>query len=1007
MSSTSVREKTLPSIKNAPLVGLAEGNAQFSNYQLAALPRRVRDFLFMLALTGIPTTVAYWTLMSTYGARKNAKVILPGKDIEGYITIKDPELKKTLQREEQDPYAGPLARSLETLQNNKLVNVCNKLELKPTDRLLDVGCGCGTLVAYAAKNFGCDATGVPADKARILRCDYREISHGQGIYDKIVSLEMAEASLAFDCLAYDSEDVGHEDDECKEEIEEEPLSNELVPRITHHHSQLLESPGRQLRNVCKTPYHVLDAPDLAEDFYLNLVVDWSSRNILGVGLASCVYLWTAHNAAVNRLCNLSDSNDSISSVSWGSTLAVGTISSRLHAHTRIGAIARNAHVLFSGSHDRHRHRDVREVTSRPLKRHSGHRQKVCGLKGVAATSPAVETTTRCAYGISRDPGGATTLGGAARNVGPTPGAASGSGAGGDAPLWKFHEHTAAVKALALDPHVSGVLATGGGTQDKHIRFWNTISGVQSDIVADIFRARLDPRFFVHHRAKPDLHLKVSHAQHGRLAHRAHQPHPVPFHEPIVTGAGDETLRFWNAFPKREVGERDAESRLDYGRLIHISKSNRDDSNELTTTADVAMTALEPEKSSAEAPVPSSSSVLDLEDTITKKDAKQNSNLPYADPRELLPYVDFGASRFIVTNPENRVCVVGLCVTAMGKQLYLTDLSLAAPLHTASLPASDGVLHSCTSEDVPLADLFGCAKKLTIYSMISDPPAPQREDAARVPDPRGALLGDDVNDALAGAGNGNDNDNAEEDAAPGTGETKKKKKKKKPKKKEPEQSDPPRTRLFKFFSDGIYPEGENQHYKDECLVLRASLTAINPHLRQQRLTDDLGGEALRRVAPGRGSGDDIPEYPQGRGRAVFNLCARARARPSARACRILDLAFTLSLDPNYENLIKAAKATTDTTGIRVNLRAVRSLAIQASEAKEETCVDTNSTINSLASNLNKEHWRASRAAPRYVLDGIGRDRTGKRIEPEVRVLEVYEEMDADERDGAQDERRRRL
>lgn len=47
---------------------------------------------------------------------------------------------------------------------------------------------------------------------------------------------------------------------------------------------------------------------------------------------------------------------------------------------------------------------------------------------------------------------------------------------GDSPVFKFHEHTAAVKALAWDPHVSGVLATGGGTQDGHIRFWNTSTG---------------------------------------------------------------------------------------------------------------------------------------------------------------------------------------------------------------------------------------------------------------------------------------------------------------------------------------------------------------------------------------------------------------------------------------------------------------------------------------------------------------------------------------------------
>ncbi|KAJ7035923.1 sphingolipid C9-methyltransferase [Mycena alexandri] len=315
MSSTSVRPTSLASIKNAPLVGLAEGNGQFSNYQLAALVLVVpyivksclplisrggfKTYLFMLVLTGVPTTVAYWTLMSTYGARKNDKVILPGKDIEEYITINDPGLKKLYygknkipmqvfhdayfegkadfngdvleimeqrhdwakftftpalfrhvlleflpelivhskgQDEEQvrdhydrgdDFYSwflGPRMiytsgvvlspdtfESLETLQDNKLAIVCNKLDLKPTDRLLDVGCGWGTLVAYAAKNFGCDVTGVtlgknqtkfgteriaqngvPADKARILCCDYREIPHGKGIYDKIVSLEMAE-----------------------------------------------------------------------------------------------------------------------------------------------------------------------------------------------------------------------------------------------------------------------------------------------------------------------------------------------------------------------------------------------------------------------------------------------------------------------------------------------------------------------------------------------------------------------------------------------------------------------------------------------------------------------------------------------------------------------------------------------------------------------------------------------------------------------------------------------
>ena len=43
----------------------------------------------------------------------------------------------------------------------------------------------------------------------------------------------------------------------------------------------------------------------------------------------------------------------------------------------------------------------------------------------------------------------------------------------DRPLVKFSEHNAAVKAIAWSPHQNGLLATGGGTEDRCIRFWNT------------------------------------------------------------------------------------------------------------------------------------------------------------------------------------------------------------------------------------------------------------------------------------------------------------------------------------------------------------------------------------------------------------------------------------------------------------------------------------------------------------------------------------------------------
>jgi methionyl aminopeptidase len=49
-----------------------------------------------------------------------------------------------------------------------------------------------------------------------------------------------------------------------------------------------------------------------------------------------------------------------------------------------------------------------------------------------------------------------------------------------------------------------------------------------------------------------------------------------------------------------------------------------------------------------------------------------------------------------------------------------------------------------------------------------------------------------------------------------GDAKKKKKKKKPKKKKAEQSEPPRVGLSKLFPSGVYPTGEIQEYKDECV-----------------------------------------------------------------------------------------------------------------------------------------------------------------------------------------------
>lgn len=101
--------------------------------------------------------------------------------------------------------------SLEQLQDNKLAIVCEKIGLKQGERLLDIGCGWGTLARFASANYGAKATGVtlgrnqtawgnnamrkvgvPEEQSNILCMDYRDIPVPEGGYHKITCLEMAE-----------------------------------------------------------------------------------------------------------------------------------------------------------------------------------------------------------------------------------------------------------------------------------------------------------------------------------------------------------------------------------------------------------------------------------------------------------------------------------------------------------------------------------------------------------------------------------------------------------------------------------------------------------------------------------------------------------------------------------------------------------------------------------------------------------------------------------------------
>lgn len=100
------------------------------------------------------------------------------------------------------------SESLEKAQINKINAIIGKLELKSSDRVLEIGCGWGSFAIEAVKQTGCHVTGITLskkqleyakkqvkeagleDKIDLLLCDYR---HVEGTFDKIVSIEMFEA----------------------------------------------------------------------------------------------------------------------------------------------------------------------------------------------------------------------------------------------------------------------------------------------------------------------------------------------------------------------------------------------------------------------------------------------------------------------------------------------------------------------------------------------------------------------------------------------------------------------------------------------------------------------------------------------------------------------------------------------------------------------------------------------------------------------------------------------
>jgi cell division cycle 20, cofactor of APC complex len=223
------------------------------------------------------------------------------------------------------------------------------------------------------------------------------------------------------------------------------------------------------RRIQSAPERVLDAPGLVDDYYLNLL-DWSSGNQVAIGLERNVYVWSADSGTVS--CLLETAPDTyISSVKWsgdGAYVGVGLGSGEVQIwdveegtklrsmfghETRVGVMGWNKHTLSTGARSglvfNH---DVR-IAQHKVAELVSHTAEVCGLEW---RSDGAQLAT----------GGNDNLVSIwdARSLA--------------APKFAKKNHRAAIKALSWCPWQLNLLATGGGSQDRHIHFWNTTTGAR-------------------------------------------------------------------------------------------------------------------------------------------------------------------------------------------------------------------------------------------------------------------------------------------------------------------------------------------------------------------------------------------------------------------------------------------------------------------------------------------------------------------------------------------------
>ncbi|XP_045157093.2 cell division cycle protein 20 homolog [Mercenaria mercenaria] len=319
----------------------------------------------------------------------------------------------------------------------------------------------------------------------------------------------------------------------------------------------------RVRRIPTSPECIMDMPGLRDDFYTNLL-DWSDRNLIAVALFQSAYVWNADSKDCQRIeIHFPEPNFYISALSWSQREKLLAISDNdgelticdvekmqskrkfvpLRQKCSVGALQWTDFGIISGNRKGEiTLHDDRCKDSSAMKYMNGHHLKeVCGLRLAPGTSYL----------------------------------ASG-GDDGHVNVWDLRmmqncknikAHTACVKALAWCPWRQGVIATGGGSNDGHIRLWYAHTGEQlgetftksqicgllwSEEYNELVSALGSPTpekndLIVWNMKKFEFEAVAKLRQHiARPLHIALSPDKTT----IASAGADEALCLWNTFPRR-------------------------------------------------------------------------------------------------------------------------------------------------------------------------------------------------------------------------------------------------------------------------------------------------------------------------------------------------------------------------------------------------------------------------------------------------------------------------